>query len=553
MRKILCALLAFILLIALSVPAFAAEAPGYVYPTVYICGRIFGLYNDLGTEDEFCVYDSDRVRSKEVPDVSAYAKEQAKALLPEFAKALFTGNYDEWAADFSGVLQPIYSDFVLDKSGTPPQGSGVKETFDRQPDLAQADGTYPLPEGLTTGRKLDYIYEFPWDWRLSPLDVADSLRTYIDHVLEITGKTKVHLISRCEGCCVATAYFAKYGSEDKIATNVFLGSSANGVGYISNIFAGKYEIDAEALTRYIGRNFATGSDKSFGDDWISDEFLRTYLRESICLLSASHSLDLLTGLLVKMVNKVSPMVYPGLLMTSYGTCPGFWAMVRHEDYEDAKALAGLNGNEEWADFVALIDDYHYNVQQKADEILKGLQARGCNTAIICKYGAETLPFVEVSNELNDDTALVKDSSYGATTAKIGSPFSDAYINAAAAAGKSAYLSPDRMIDASTCLFPETTWFIKNQSHNSWENIMLVIYRAFIRSNGTLKIGDENGFGRFYIMTDESQQAEIMTAENAGGSASYPADLRSVLRNWFAALKALLQHLPELLAAKVAAI
>ena len=42
--------------------------------------------------------------------------------------------------------------------------------------------------------------------------------------------------------------------------------------------------------------------------------------------------------------------------------------------------------------------------------------------------------------------------------------SDKYINQRVAEGKGKYISPDKLIDASTCLFPDTTWFIGNRSH-----------------------------------------------------------------------------------------
>ncbi len=548
-NRILALLLVVLLCFSAAVPALAAKKDpgGEAYPTIYIFGKTDDLYNNIGTEEEYMISNSFRVWSRSVPDTGEYAKEQAKILLPKFAKALFTGDYEDWATECSAVLAPIYEDFVLDKNGKPREGSGVKSW--EISDLKQPDGTFPMPEGLDYESANDYFYRFHWDWRLSPLDVADSLRDFIEVVLQKTGTKKINLISRCEGCCVALAYLYKYGEEKKLFTNVLLGSSANGVCYASNIFAGKYEITADNLNRYIGHNFATGADKSFGDDFVEDAFLRAYLRESLCLLAESHSLDRLISLLRKLVKKVSPMIYPGLMMSSYGTCPAYWAMVRDEDYEDAKKLAGLTDNPEWANFVALIDEYHYNVQQKSNNLLKLLQNRGTNTAIICKYGSETLPFVEVADEPSDNTTLLKDASYGATVAKIEAPFSDDYVNAAAKAGKSAYISPDRLVDASTCLFPERTWFLKYQDHDDWVNIMLAIYRTFIRSNGTMQIGDKYGFARFYVR--DGQRYAVMTEENANlHSDYYQSGVKNVFRAWLASLFALLRHLPALLGAKI---
>lgn len=57
------------------------------------------------------------------------------------------------------------------------------------------------------------------------------------------------------------------------------------------------------------------------------------------------------------------------------------------------------------------------------------------------------------------------SSLGATVSKIGTAFSDEYIESRKALGYEKYISPDRQTDASTCVFPEYTWFLKNAIHD----------------------------------------------------------------------------------------
>ncbi len=546
MKKWISLFLAVLVIFTACLPAFAAtDVGGFAYPTVYIRGRVAYLYNHVGTEQESELYDiyDNKVFSPEVPDIKAYAIEQAKVLLPKFAKALLTQNYEPWASEFSCILAPIYRDFVLDQNGNPRNGSGAKTNWDALTDKADANGTYPI----RNYDDLDELfYDFLWDWRCSPLDVADSLRAFIDRVLAVTGKKKVNLVSRCEGSCVAMAYLYKYGNDNKIANNVLLGSSANGVGYASGLFSGKFRLDADALNRYIGRNFATGSDKSFGDDLVADEVIRTYLRESLCLLAKSHSMDLLEKLLLRLINKVGPMVYPGLLMSSYGTCPGYWAMVRDEDYEDAKALAGLNDNPEWANFVKKIDEYHGQVQKRAGKILKTQQEKGVPSAVLVKYGAETMPIVTAANEISDGTTLVKDASFGAVTAKIDHPFDDAYVAAAVKAGKGDLISPDRMINASTCALPQSTWFIKYLSHDNWGSVLVDIFGEFIRSDGKLTVG-QKGFERFEVFQPKTGTAVKMTEENANSQSDYYAkDLFGAFRRWLSALQALLKSLPKIL-------
>ena len=39
-------------------------------------------------------------------------------------------------------------------------------------------------------------YRFAYDWRLSPYDIADELKAYIENVMAATGKDKVNLVGR---------------------------------------------------------------------------------------------------------------------------------------------------------------------------------------------------------------------------------------------------------------------------------------------------------------------------------------------------------------------
>ena len=538
MKKTVSVFLVLLMLIGCAHLALAAEAPnGLAFPTIYIRGKTDLIYNDIGTADEWMVSDSSRVFSKEVTDVKAYALDKAKELLPEFGIAMITDNYDAWAEKGSALLEPIYRDFVLDKQGTARPGSGVKFDYTKPDQMKDNDGTINF-----------LAYQFRYDWRLSPLDVADSLKTYIETVCAATGKNKVNLVTRCEGCCIALSYLYKYGDENKIANNLMFGSSALGVVYASNIFAGKFSVDGDSLNRYVSLNFATGSDESFGDDLFGDEVIRTFLRETITLLAVTHATDKPADKLVELVNKLAPMIYPGLLMSSYGTCPSYWAMVRDDDYEDAKKIAGLTGNPEWAAFVELIDDYHYNVQQKSTEILKDLEENyGVTTALAVKYGSETLPFIQDCDEINDDTTLAKDASYGAVTAKIGQTLTDEQL----AGVDPQYISPDRMIDASKGAFPDTTWYFKYYRHTMWSGALNQMTYNFIVSNGTMRIGDEGAMPRFQIGDGKGDQAQPMTEENANSQSNYyKTNKLSSLFSFLTALIPMLQRLFDLIKSKL---
>ena len=81
--------------------------------------------------------------------------------------------------------------------------------------------------------------------------------------------------------------------------------------------------------------------------------------------------------------------------------------------------------------------------------------------VLSRYGFATLPVTNEWNVLSDTVVDTKNSSLGATTTVYGQSFSEEYLE-----GKDmSLISPDRTVDASTCLFPEKTWFIKNLKHD----------------------------------------------------------------------------------------
>ena len=55
----------------------------------------------------------------------------------------------------------------------------------------------------------------------------------------------------------------------------------------------------------------------------------------------------------------------------------------------------------------------------------------------------------------------------------------------------AYLSPDLKIDASTCILPDKTWFIKNSYHDHFTDIYHDLIRAFFNGdNVTVTTNEE---------------------------------------------------------------
>ena len=133
----------------------------------------------------------------------------------------------------------------------------------------------------------------------------------------------------------------------------------------------------------------------------------------------------------------------------------------------------------------MADHYHNEVQLEAKNLLLQAKEGGVKIAIISGYGHAPIPGTKAQDYHCDnliDTAL---ASGGATVAPYGKKL---------ACGSPDYLSPDGIIDASTCLFPEYTWFIKGLIHESGPTWAL--RQWIINSNKQPTVHDNTAFPQF---------------------------------------------------------
>ncbi len=517
MKKILSLCLSLLLVMALMLPTasvFAADVDLQTYPTVYIKGKVGALVNEKGTPDEYVIYDGDRVP---VPD--GYVEDAVKELVPLFVKSVLADDYTEWAEKMSHVLEPIYKDFVLDKNGKARPRSGQQHLsydINNVPNVIQ-NGVYAL-----------HGYAFDYDWRLSPLDVADELRAYVLKVKEVTGKDKVNLVARCEGCCVSMAYLYKYGGDD-LSSCILLSPSSNGVALASSLFAGDFHLDGGAVNRYLEH----GEEMDQLDKLIEDELIRRVLVDTVKLMAVTPGIDLTDAFIQKIFDKVLPMVMPGLLMSSYGTLPSHWAMVDDARYEAAKKMTGIADDPAYANFVALIDEYHYNVQNRHKEILTECMEQGMGVVILVKYGDEMFPIMTDSEYPNDNTVTVAQASLGATMAKIGEKLD----------AEGEYVSPDGLIDASTCALPDNTWFFKYLDHDEWDRGVEELTFAFYHAGGKMTVHSDPAWPQFMVYDAETKTSSPMTAENAFRPEEEADDsVEPAVNNFIGTMKAVLDRI-----------
>lgn len=309
----------------------------------------------------------------------------------------------------------------------------------------------------------DNLFLYTFDLFGDPMESAKGIDGYIDMVLEKTGAEKVNLATVSLGGTMLTAYAETGKNISKVDKIVNMVSLLDGTDIIAD---------------FIDRDFN-----------VSDEFFR---KEYFPLVLEAVSGDRGLGNLVNILLHIMPRrLFEGIVTCAYTALhdtvlvnnPEFWAMIPGERYDE---LA-----DKWikSDVLRAKTDAFQNARLNLKGNLSKIAANGTEVYSICGYNLSYTDgdyaffgAVSSSENANSDGIIpVSSTSLGATNVKAGTSFDSEYL----AAHSSKYISPDKSVDASTCLFPERTWFFNRQHHEVGRNDVVVRLAALIL-NGAVK-------------------------------------------------------------------
>ncbi|MBR2418289.1 MAG: hypothetical protein IKB12_06615, partial [Clostridia bacterium] len=475
MKKIVSLLLVLVMAFTIVMPAAAIDLrqDGSTIPVITIYGDGEPLYD---TEGNKIFHFRELVNQLMSSAKDSLGESLVNMLKPFFVDGIVNDEWDSFYAVLEQEMSRIFAKSRYSKDGENINGSDV------HPDRRQtmADFASRDTEKLN-GSYHARDYQFWYDWRQDPYKTADEFHAYIEAIKETTGKDKVSVLARCLGTSVLMAYIEKYGT-DSLHGIAFNGSIAAGAEIVSEMISGKSDIDLTALSRMLAD---LSNDGTLGLDG--------FILATIDLLAtavAALGFDIEETAIHE---KLAPGVFAAGTRATFFTWPGYWALVTPEDYEDA--LTGVFGPEgskerqEYAKLIEKVEYYHMNVTRKIPELLKDAEKNGVKVGVIAKYGYQLAPVVESKDMVADQYVTVEKASFGATTTTIYDTFSDEYIAEKAKTGADKYISPDKHIDASTCLFPDSTWFTKGISHSTWTDLETALLFQVITADKQLTIDD----------------------------------------------------------------
>lgn len=505
-------------------------------PVILIGGDGDILYDKDGNE----IFDIDHPEKLTQDSSDGSVKDAViNVMQPFLLEGVLFNKWDNYYANLEAEIAELTAEVRLDGNGDVPNGSGIslehrqQVEADKHADRKGDKGYYGF-----------FDYHFWYDWRLDPFEIADQLHDYIEGIKEATGCPKVGIVCRCVGSNVALAYTVKYGTESLQGIG-FDGTGSNGGEFISEALSGKFRLDGSAVYRFLVDYTALGSIN-----------LSDFALASIDLLVKSGAVDGLTATArATIYNRIVMGATSALALSTLFTMPCYWGFVAPEDYDDAiRYVFGEEGSEkrtQYAGLIAKLDRYHNEVAARIRPLMRGLHEDGVNIGVISKYGFQMFPTCASDDAIADQYASVRRSSFGATTSTVYDTLPDAYVEARIEQGKGEYVSPDRQIDASTCLFPEYTWFTKGARHGNWTYMENAILYTVVTGSRQYSVGDLDA-ARFMVYHNDTGVMEPMTEENchteywlAEKEEDHPAD---PFRRAIAFIRSFLNWIKELFAA-----
>lgn len=455
---ILCAVMLFS---SFAVISFAQTCTCTNDPIIYVFGK-HELYccDDNGNH----IFDENGDYILNTANNFDYA-ELAKELLPLFAEAYFSHNWDEYSEKFLGYMLPLYEGRGCDGNGD------VIDYVHYRPQYTDVNklGWY---NGTTHGYHMSWNSNFFYDYRESPILIAQKLDAFVQQVKEHTGHDKVVIVTRCQGANIVTAWLQLYESGEEseyvskadmpaqpfesVSKLVFIDSSADGIDAVEEFFSGQLRTDTDALYRFL----------SLYDlkDLLGEE-LGELAATIIDMLKETYGINLLAGGIQDIYAEFAPEVLSPLLRAFYATCGGILACINNSFDEVIDFVYPTDElKEEYAGLIKKATYVNKNITVRTHEILKNAETAGVKTAVFAEYGTQVPPLGPDCVYPGDNMTPLADQSFGATCAKVTGTLSEKYIAAQTEKGLGRYISPDKQVDASTCLFPDTTWIIKNADH-----------------------------------------------------------------------------------------
>jgi len=341
----------------------------------------------------------------------------------------------------------------------------------------QGNSLLPVTKDATIDPAQDHTknpeYEFVYDYRTDIFVLADLLHDFIEELCARTGHEKIALTVRSWGSNIGMTYLSQYGTR-RLEAFILFDGVYNGTSLAGDLMTNNLLLSGEALINALASlNHESAPLAAFAD-----------VLRATPLANLNYPLSRNAGAPVGLAGRV--VIDPLLLILMRQPC--LWVILPESYYKQAYQM--LENHPEYAYTRAVADRYYKEVQTQVPRLIKECKASGVKTAIVCSYGKAPIPLLGSTGYQGDYLVDVELASCGATAASMRQTLPPS---------NSAYRSPDGIIDASTCLLPDNTWFVKYNSHFDCPRDL---QQWIIHSKKQPTIHDTPKFPQYLVVTDE---------------------------------------------------
>lgn len=424
-----------------------------------------------------------------------------KNCVPALLKFLVNKDYDALAdkiiPEAKALLQPSF----CNPDGTPVGNSG-------------AYMEYPDANSIRKNSTLTFRY----DWRIDPVEIASQLNDFINYVLAATGSKKVAVSCHSLGGLVTLTYMTIYGT-DKIYAAGLNTTAIFGEAYTGQLFSGDITVSGDALVYYL--QYAL--DQSDYDAIIGG-ILDVLKEAGIANAIAKYANDIIEHIKDRAISEV--------LFPMFSSWLSIWAMCPDEALDAAKKyMFGVaDPSVDYSGLRTRIDNFSRVFRTNRIKTLKQLNDKA-RVAVISRYGYSSIPLTSQWDSLTDGVIDANRNSFGATTSAYGKQLTAEELKGVSAE----YISPDRTINASTCLFPEQTWFIKDYKHATNSHALdNMIFKLLFNPEGESTVNSYPEYPRFLQFRgfDEQILPDRSTAEQLSGFKAFIKKMVDMLDNLY---------------------
>lgn len=431
-KVVLSIVLAMILVATTLAPAFATskKCDCGTAPIVQVRGIGETLYDGEGNE----VFSTENIVNGILPAI------------PGLTYYLATGDtdvlVDALKVAVKDIFAPVSYDNNLNRDSVVTVKGYTSDSVESYVDMSEehSGSEYTLAQAVYNELGEGHSYLFIYDWTANPFDIAEDLNQFIQEVKEKSGHDKVSICAESMGGCMTNTYLALYGYDD-VENLVMANSAFNGLEMLGQLFIGNPEIDGEALAGLIVQSIYGSAEYASLIPYIP-------VFEQLALFAND------------LFEKAGDRIYEEVLIPVFGYLPSFWCFIPEYHFEEAMEKMLPDAGPE---LLAFVNEYYEKVASKTgDRVKEMVESEDVNYFCVSNYNKFIAPVTETACWNSDGVIETYNTSGFATVADMGTTLGADYVQAVDM-GRN-MISPDNIVDASTCQAPMQTWFTKNWGH-----------------------------------------------------------------------------------------